>query len=171
MAKKKLKTMNEISAAEAVILFHAAMSFDSFEEGDVFQPNPRGFPKDIAAKDFMESLVSYRDMWRVCYEEEAADSTPFYYDMSANEIATLEGAPIVEKDLQVEEALKKVPAKERALLELIHRQPELLVKQIADMLKKSEGAVKVQLQSLFRRFEVHRRAELIAKTRPFFPPA
>ncbi len=56
MAKKKLKTMNEISAAEAKKLFHAAMCFDDWAEPfDRFQVKPGGFPKNIAAKRFYPS--------------------------------------------------------------------------------------------------------------------
>jgi len=45
---KKLKTMNEISAAEALEIFHAA-DWHS------------GFPKYIAARDFLECFKMWRD--------------------------------------------------------------------------------------------------------------
>jgi DNA-binding NarL/FixJ family response regulator len=75
---------------------------------------------------------------------------------------------IAGKCQQVREALRKVTTKERELLELIHREPGLPVKQLAAALKKSEGSVKAQLLSLYRKFEVNSRVELIAKTGPFF---
>ena len=61
--KAKLRIMNEISAAEAVKLFHAAMVLEYDATVDLYCVNPEGFPKDIAAKDFMESLMLYRQMW------------------------------------------------------------------------------------------------------------
>jgi DNA-binding CsgD family transcriptional regulator len=65
MKKKKLKTMNEISAAEAVKLFRNAMIFESFNEGgDEFQVKPSGFPNNVAARDFLETLSIFKEMWR-----------------------------------------------------------------------------------------------------------
>lgn len=174
--KPKLKTMNDISAAEAVKLFHAAMALDD-EPTSLYAPIPKGFPKDIAAKDFIEQLLIYRDMWS---EGEKSAAGALYaafspYEMSADEIVAMARAPIARKDSRVEKALKKVTPKERELLELIHRKPWLLVKQLGGELKtwkgtvKRDGAIKAQLSSLFKQFKVHKRAELIAKTRPFFP--
>lgn len=80
-------------------------------------------------------------------------------------------ATIAEKTPQVEEVLKRVTLKEREVLELIHRQPGLPVKQLATALKKSEGSVKAQLSSLYRKFDVNGRVDLISKIRPFFPKA
>jgi len=61
--KPKLKTMNDISAAEAQRLFHKAMVFDDGLPHLLYMPVENGFPKDIAARDFMECLDKYRKMW------------------------------------------------------------------------------------------------------------
>ena len=55
--KTKLKTANEISAAEAVKSFHAAWVLDATGQYCLI---PESFPQDIGAKNFMESLTLYR---------------------------------------------------------------------------------------------------------------
>ena len=60
----KLKTMNEISAAEAAKLFHAARNFacDGYP-GDNYCLWPEYFPKDIEARDFLQCLDLYSRMY------------------------------------------------------------------------------------------------------------
>ena len=67
-------------------------------------PNPQGFPKDIAAKDFMEGLKLWRQMWLESYEFSMGRArliNPLYedYDEQIGEVANI-AANIPETNLE-----------------------------------------------------------------------
>ncbi len=183
MAKKKLKTMNEISADEAVKLFKAALrdvDWDRdpevyFEDGLPVCPDPRRFPKDIAAKDFLESLVLYRQM---CIDVEERANDIFareHYDEQIDEVANI-AANIPEKDL--EELLNQLTPTQRKVFDLMvdgsHPQLKDFMNDKALISKKgeqmAEGTIKTHVSAICKIFGVPNRKALAAKVKPLLPP-
>ena len=133
--KNKLKTMNEISAAEAVKLFHACMHFD--DPGDMYAPIPEGFPGDIAARDFLECLKSYQEMWAFGQVDDYLD----FEDQMVEQ--TQVAADVSEQDLE------ELTPREKEVF-LLRKNERLSYKEIAERLGKSADTVKSQLTSAYR---------------------
>jgi len=161
MAKKKLKTMKEISAAEAVKLFHAAMDFHGFMPG-LYRPKPECFPKDISANDFMEGLKLYRDMCRDAADRaltlldrdfEMQRAEKVYAERRAELVNTAAGVP--------KQELERFTPKELEVFNLLKE--GLQDKEIASKLKKGVGTVKVQVSSVLRKLGVDTRTQAVAQ--------
>jgi DNA-binding CsgD family transcriptional regulator len=163
MAKKKLKTMNEISAAEAVKLFQAAMVLDDYNEpGFVFEVKPSGFPDNIAARDFFESLNFYKEMWR---EGRQAD-----WDAQWAAIDGLRKSVFQTIEQPDPDGLFDTlsPAQKRVYT-ACKDNPNLSNKEIAAQLNLSPKTLQVHLESICATFNVRKRRELFL-ARPM-PPA
>lgn len=145
--KTKLKTMNDISAAAAVKLFHAAMLFDyecPEESGTVI---PEGFPQDITAKDFMDSLAVYRQWWVGSNYDSGVDLVPDSYYIGADGIPVYdEGPKQPNKDATAisEEDLSKLSPEERKIVDLIIENPGIRRKEAAAKLGKNEDTLRNQ---------------------------
>ena len=176
--------MNDISAAEAVKLFDAAMGVDL--EHDVYGiawicPNPQGFPKDIAAKDFMEGLKLYRQMWLESMEYSLARHRlfdPLYedYDEQIGEVANI-AANIPEQNL--EELLTQLSPPERKVFDRIvdgaHPQLKNFINDktlISDETDEqmAAGTIKYHVSKILGIFDVSGRKALFAKVKPLLPP-
>ena len=155
--------MNEISAAEAVKLFDAAMGIKV--KHDPYNiawlcPNPSGFPKDIAAKDFMESLKLYREMWLESIEFSAARQRVFAglyagdYDEQRSQLAN---AAISKQDVA------KLTPKELEVFNLLKE--DLGDKEIAIKLNKGVGTIKAQVSSVLRKLGFKSRTQASTKVR------
>ena len=130
--QRPLKTMNEISAAEAVKLFHASMHFD--DPIDLYAPTPKGFPGDMAARDFLECLKLYEEMWAIGQYDESQDLD----DQMVKQ--TQAAANVSAQDLE-----KLTPSEKKVFL--LWNNERLSYKEIAAELSKSPQTVKAQLAS------------------------
>jgi len=167
MAKKKLKTMNEISAAEAVKLFDAAMGLalkhDPYNIGWLI-PNPPGFPKDIAAKDFLEALQLYRQMWLESIEFSTARYRLLSGSVLDDEDYDAERAALATAVNIPENHLKKLSPTEKVVLSLMRE--GLPDKEIASKRGRSYGTIKKQVSAVIRKLKVENRTEAVVKTIP-----
>jgi len=172
----KLRTMNEVSAAEAVELFHAAMSLDDGDPGSLYAPIPEGFPKDIAAKDFMDSLALYRQWWSDGEASAAgAMGIPYGYDEKIDEVANI-AASMSEKSL--EELVSQLSPPQRKVFDRIvdgsHPRLKDLVTDktlISDETGKQmrEGTIKVHVSDICEIFDVPNRKALVARIKETLP--
>lgn len=103
-AGSKLRSMTEISAAEAVKLFHAAMCLDPDDPISLYAPIPEGFPDDVQAKDFLDYLKIYRDMVSEGEASGAAAYGPAHLDDFGTQLAHLRE---MENDADEQPALKE----------------------------------------------------------------
>ena len=153
MATKKLKTMNDISAARAVKLFHAAMVLDDGDPTSLYSPIPKGFPDDIAARDFLECLRLYSEMWR---EGEASAPNDFlFYEQQKAELLNA-----VAENTDV-----KVTPKEQQLIHALIDNPDLDREEIAEKLEIDLSTYKTHFQNLCKKYKVNSRAGLVGKVR------
>jgi hypothetical protein len=141
--KPKLKTMNDISAAEAAKLFHAARNFNcDGDPMDDYRLRPEGFPKDIAARDFLECLDLYSKMWAHWAESHTEVSGEGFYDSQRGELAD------VAADITAEE-LAKLGAAERKVFDVFAEDSNLSNKEIGKKLGISESTVKSHFRVIF----------------------
>jgi hypothetical protein len=174
--KPKLKTMNEISAAEAVKLFHAAMVLND-SVVDLYMPIPEGFPKDIAAKDFMDSLAVYRQWWsdrEVCAD--GATGISYGYDEQIDEVAR--AAASLPKET-LEESLAQLSPPQRKVFDRIvdGRHPRFKDLETDETLisdrtgkKMGKGTIKKHVVDLCKIFDVPNRKRLFTKVKSLLPP-
>ena len=163
--------MNEISAAEAVKLFHAAIRLGYEYTDDFGIVIPEGFPKDIAAKDFLEQLALYRQMWL----EDLGSDRSIPYDEQIDEVANI-AASIPEKDL--EELLNQLTPTQRKVFDMMvdgsHPQVKDFINDKTLVSKKgeqmAEGTIKIHLSAICKKFGVLSRKALITKVKPLLPP-
>ena len=169
--------MNEISATDAVGLFHATMDRDAprvfgrpYHDEDLWLPTKlhiasTDFPEDIAARDFLESLKLYREMYddgiitryaprKLRWVEEW--ESPLSEDLVEG-VATLD-----------ESAIQKLPPKLRLIVELILENRNICAKEIAKKLGRAPKTISNQLGDLYRRVGARNRSELNAKIPPTF---
>jgi DNA-binding CsgD family transcriptional regulator len=160
--KAKLKTMNEVSAAEAVKLFHACMVLDDGDPMSLYAPIPENFPEDIAAKDFLEQLRIYRDMWSEG-EHSASGGFDFLSDAQREELVEV-AKTLPEKDLET------LGRQKRRIVELFRENPDIQNKEIAARLAPmSTKTVEKHVSALLKKFKVKNRMEL-ADRLPQLPP-
>jgi DNA-binding CsgD family transcriptional regulator len=154
----KLRTMNDISAAAAVQLFHACMVLDDCDPMSLYAPIPEAFPTDIAARDFLECLNLYREMWS---EGEASAAGVFgLTDTQREELVDVART-------YTDEELKKVLTPR--LLEVLNLLKEDLGRgnqEISSALGISVKTVKVHLTEMFKRLKVRNRVEAVNVTTP-----
>jgi len=160
--KKKLRTMNEISAADAAQLFRAARDFDSHDPLSEYCPRPDYFPKDIAARDFLQCLELYSKMESEGSEYPFASKTPSTtsYTVEHRQISDAERkaySAIPEKVL--EGSLTRM---QRQVCDLLVRR-NLSYKQIATELAISESTVHKHISDIYEEYKVKNFRELIAK--------
>lgn len=150
---KKLKTMNEISAAEAVRLFHSVMEFGWGipEEQYSFIPDAK-FPEDIAYKDFMDELMRYRAV----YMGDMSYAPGNFFEEERAELANV-AANIPDDELET-----LTPMEKEALLAL-RDNPSLTVDELAEKLGKGLSTVKTHLRNVYRKLGVSGKTETIAK--------
>ena len=145
-ATKKLKMMNEISAAEAVKLFEAAVNFpgspnwyDGDPESD-YKPNTGGFPDGICARDFMECLRLYMG-FHIPMENETGDS--YIPEVTKQIIKQI-----------TDEELRQLSPHQRKIVELLRVNPNQQVKELAFQLDVKIGTVKSQLTAIYARLKL-----------------
>jgi hypothetical protein len=167
-----------------VKLFDAAMGLDL--EHDHYNsacmiPNPQGFPKDIAAKDFMEGLKLWRQMWLESYEFSMGRArliNPLYedYDEQIGEVANI-AANIPETNL--EELVAQLSPPQRKVFDRIvggsHPRLKDLVNDetlISDRTgkKMAEGTIRSHVSAICEIFDASSRKALFAKFKPLLPP-
>lgn len=178
---KKLKTMNEISAAEAVKLFQAAVSirppttdhsFEAYSKAYRLNERPyslhlEAFPKDMAARDFIESLNLFL---QVVFQIEANPGNLGFADLVDNasdqvNLYSEERAELTDVAADIpERTLEKLTQKERAVFDLLKK--GLSDKEISHELKRSIHTIKAQLRSVYKKLDVHSRTEALAKSLP-----
>lgn len=171
--KPKLKTMNEISAAEAAKLFHAARNFDcDGYPGDDYCLNPENFPHDIAARDFLQCLELYSKMVSEGSEYPFASKTPSItsYTVEHRHMSDAQRDDLVkvsqslsEKDL--ERLLKRTP-KVLEAVNVLRENPDFQDKEIGAKLGRSYKTIRAQLSTAYRILRVADRIELLEKLPP-----
>ena len=140
---KKLRSLNEISAAEAVKLFDSAVHFEPGPFGEEVVVGK--FPDNVAAREFLEGLSLYQELIR------GVDS-----DFPDEEFDAPVG-PIPEIPA---DAKNRLPPKERRVFDLVME--GLSNKEIASRCNISSATVKSQKANIFRRFGVGSARELMA---------
>ena len=140
--------------------------------------NPPGFPRDIAARDFLECLKLYwemsKEMWREAREiilSELGEPS----DEQIGEVAKVAGS-IPEKDL--EELLNQLTPTQRKVFDLMvdgsHPQLKDFMNDKALISKKgeqmAEGTIKTHVSAICKIFGVPNRKALAAKVKPLLPP-
>jgi DNA-binding CsgD family transcriptional regulator len=160
--RSKLKTMNEISAADAVKLFHACMVLDNSDPTRLYEPIPKGFPKDMVAGEFLEHLRLYKQMWADGQESRAGMYAGFYDDQRAALADIADRIP--------EEELKVLSDAERKVFDVFRNNRGISNKEIGEILNISEETVKDHISSICNKLGIRegrgRRRELAAK----YPP-
>jgi len=138
----KLKTMNEISAAEAVKLFEASMNFPGGEHwGDPeedYLPITKGFPLDVAARDFLDCLKLYRE-WYMDSES--------YGPVWSPEVFEEQKAGLIKVVTEHPEILVQLTAKERAVIVALDENNELTREEVADKLGMKLGTLKKHMEN------------------------
>jgi DNA-binding CsgD family transcriptional regulator len=144
--QEKLKTMNEISAAEAVKLFEAAVNFpgspnwyDGDPESD-YKPIDGGFPTGICARDFLECLRLYMGL-----------HIPMDYETTDPNITEV-ARKIIEQITDGE--LRQLSPQQRKIVELLRINPNQQIKEIAFQLDVKTGTVKSQLTAIYARLKL-----------------
>lgn len=170
----KLKTMNEISAAEAAKLFHAARNFacDGYP-GDNYCLWPEYFPKDIEARDFLQCLDLYSRMYSDGSEYPFASKTPSttsytveHYHISSEQRAALAEIASTISDADLDKKLP-VGSREREVLDVLRQNLGISNQGIGDMLHISESTVKTHLLKAYDKLELEGgRGEVWAKYGP-----
>jgi DNA-binding CsgD family transcriptional regulator len=141
--------MNEISADEAVTLFKAALRLIDYDldlcveaDGIPYYPDPRRFPKNIGARDFLECLQIYRDL------NKGFNAGPPFRAATSGEWAAQAAktfAPYVS-----EEDLEKLSDARRNVFDAFAKDPTRSIKDVAKILGKSVNTVKSHLQAIRR---------------------
>ena len=158
--KPKLKTMNDISAAEAAKILHCARNFDS--DGDPMEDyclRPEYFPQDISARDFLECLELYSNMnmWT-----HGAVGDRFYDEQMAELREVAANIP--------EEDLKELSDAERKVFDVFRDNPGISNKEMGGKLNLSEDTIKTHFRNICDKLEIKagrgRRRGLAAK----YPP-
>jgi DNA-directed RNA polymerase specialized sigma24 family protein len=129
--KTKMKTMNEISAAEAAKLFIACcrdLAPDFFRD-DPYQVNwtdPKAFPKDIVAGEFLDYLKLYSELCGYGFQSEQHNPVS-PNDEQRDKLADV-AADITGEDLA------KLSAAERKVFDVFAEDSTLSNKEIGKML-------------------------------------
>ena len=157
--------MNEISAEEAAKLFIACcrdLAPDFFPD-DPYQVNwtdPKAFPKDIVAGEFLDYLKLYSELCGHGLQSEQ-HNTMSLNDEQRDELANV--AP----DITGEE-LAKLSATERKVFDVFAEDSTLLNKEIGKILGMSEKTVKSHFREIFDKLRIKegrgRRRELASKS-------
>jgi hypothetical protein len=161
--------MNEVSAVEAVWLFHEARSH--MIGGNMGISDFGGFATDVAARDFFECMEVFR---RISAQFEYPEPDPF--DEEQQEAARII-TNVPEKDW--EEFLSQFTPRQKEIVELLRKEPHLLIKHIGDRftVKKPDGtsgpmslgAVKGPLEKIYRLLAIHSKPALVAKIKEALP--
>jgi DNA-binding CsgD family transcriptional regulator len=169
-SKTKLKTMSQISAAEAQRLFHAVMG-----RGD----HALTFPKYIPAKEFLECYKLHVEVECLKLNAEALSAGIISKRSRASTLEELEvgsaqakgdvsevSKTLTEKELQS----YKLSRREWQIIGLFRENRSIRDKEIATILNINKvRTVSSHLANLFRKFGVNNRTELAAKLPPLPP--
>jgi DNA-binding CsgD family transcriptional regulator len=144
--EQKLKTMNEVSIAEAVELFKKALSPDDYGE--------KIFPTNIAAKDFLECLRLYELMIWSRIPNEWGHDWPIGADFTRSSHSTVQtltydGEKLAELEIP-EEVLKQFSPTEREYLNVMKREaPRVLtIKELAHIFGVSRETAKTHMSAV-----------------------
>jgi DNA-binding CsgD family transcriptional regulator len=169
---KKLKTMDEISAAEAVELFEHVVDYD--EDLGVYRAQYSRFPKDLTAKGFFECFRIYR---QVTYEGAGAVLRARATEEKLRGKAYREAWEQVRDELEQifeedeknemlarpDEELAKLTPAQRKVVDCIRENPTLDREDLADKLSIKLSTYKAHFSAICKALQISRRAELIAK--------
>jgi DNA-binding CsgD family transcriptional regulator len=163
---KRLRTMNDISALEAVQLFHSVMQFDggdpgdySFRRGGEYPKSWPNFPDDIVYKDFMDGLMRYRQLKMEAEANWYPGSGVTYEPISGEQREELVKAV---SEMPYEE-LKKLEITDAEFVVLHLLCKGYLDQNIASIRETSVRTINGQLQSIYRKLGVNSRTEAVAK--------
>jgi len=170
---QKLKTMNEISAADAAKLFHAARDLDDYDPLEPYGLRPEYFPHDIGARDFLQCLELYSKMVSEGSQYPFASQTPSTtsYTVEHRHISDEQRAALAEIASTISDADldKRLPAgsREREVFDVLRENPGNSNKEIGEKLGIGESTVKTYLLRIYETLQLEGgRREVWAK----YPP-
>jgi DNA-binding CsgD family transcriptional regulator len=151
-SQMKLKSMNEVSAAEAVRIFnHLEYGGPPLEYLKADE-----FPKDISARDFFETFMLYKEL---LYGKDIAEVYHYGPSFSTEQMEEMRSA--------TPEQLSKLTPEERKLYDLVISEPDLHIWVLANELGKSMSTVKTQKKSLCDKLRIRNSIpSIIATSRP-----
>lgn len=171
--KPRLKTMDEISAAEAAKIFHGARNFRfDRDPSEDYCLLPEYFPQDIAARDFLQCLDLYTEMYNEGMGgDRGARNTPTSYTVEHRDISDEQRSALVEiaSTISDPDLDKKLPvgSREREVFDVLRQNPGISNLEIGEKLNISESTVKTHLLRAFHKLELEGgRKEVWAK----YPP-
>ena len=157
----KLKTMNEISAADAqsyFMLLGISPVMDTRGRTDCLWPEY--FPKDIEARDFLQCLDLYSRMYSDGSEYPFASKTPSttsytveHYHISSEQRAALAEIASTISDADLDKKLP-VGSREREVLDVLRQNLGISNQGIGDMLHISESTGKTDLLKAYDKLEL-----------------